>query len=261
MIVNDFTKRRNIPILSESELKNINAFLVKDFVPKLSDNIWTAPRDVYGAQNSNWSNIPLDILYKKFSEKYNDSKKARAEAGKHLGFIIINLLRDLPEKFEIGVGFRTKLYKRILPLSEKQSNADENEQTAISKDLSHYNKEELKKRLMDNIGTSSDDEVDFHGKRYKRNNLSIAIIKHLRGYKCQICKMAIQKKDGNLYIEAAHIKPKSQQGPETPENILILCPNHHKEFDLGEREIITHTKEIIVFKLNGSKEYAIPLDI
>ena len=44
--------------------------------------------------------------------------------------------------------------------------------------------------------------------------------------------------DGSFYIEAAHIKPKSQQGTETPDNILILCPNHHKEFDLGKREII-----------------------
>ncbi len=38
---------------------------------------------------------------------------------------------------------------------------------------------------------------------------------------------------------------------ESPRNLLILCPNHHKEFDYGQREILTHTEEEIIFVLNG----------
>ncbi|MFH2029353.1 MAG: HNH endonuclease [Bacteroidota bacterium] len=44
-------------------------------------------------------------------------------------------------------------------------------------------------------------------------------------------------------MEAAHIKPKHKKSKETPENILILCPNHHKEFDFGRRIIREHNKQ------------------
>ncbi|WP_423776187.1 HNH endonuclease [Aliarcobacter skirrowii] len=57
-------------------------------------------------------------------------------------------------------------------------------------------------------------------------------------------------------MEAAHIIPKKDKGNENKENILILCPNHHKEFDYGKRKIIEHTKKEIVFELN-EKQYTI----
>ena len=93
--------------------------------------------------------------------------------------------------------------------------------------------------------------VTVNTKSYKRDNKIIAQLKIYRDFKCQMCETYILKKDGTYYIEAAHIKPKSQKGSESPDNILILCPNHHKEFDLGEREILVHNKDRIKFLLNG----------
>ncbi len=66
--------------------------------------------------------------------------------------------------------------------------------------------------------------------------------------------------NGSFYIEAAHIKPKHKKGRETPDNILILCPNHHKEFDFGNLKIEKHAKDEIVFQLN-SKRYNIDLGV
>jgi len=68
------------------------------------------------------------------------------------------------------------------------------------------------------------------------------------------------KKDGSFYAEASHITAKHKKGSELPSNILILCPNHHKEFDLGKREILKRTDEEITFRLNG-KEYRIDLGL
>ena len=48
------------------------------------------------------------------------------------------------------------------------------------------------------------------------------------------------------------------QQPMRPHNILILCPNHHKEFDKGDRKIIEHTNDKIIFELN-KKKYQIDL--
>jgi len=57
-------------------------------------------------------------------------------------------------------------------------------------------------------------------------------------------------KNGLAYVEAAHIIPKSDKGTESPDNIILLCPNHHKEFDLGHLEIINHNHEHVDFIMN-----------
>jgi 5-methylcytosine-specific restriction protein A len=97
-------------------------------------------------------------------------------------------------------------------------------------------------------------------KAFKRDNYAIALIKELRCYRCQICKTRIRKKDGSFYVEAAHIVPKNKQGPETPDNILLLCPNHHKEFDLGERTILYLGTNTIKITLNG-QQHTLSLEI
>jgi HNH endonuclease len=104
---------------------------------------------------------------------------------------------------------------------------------------------------LNNLQENDAEEIIINRKTYKRDNKTIAQLKIIRNHKCQICGLSIPKKDGSKYVEAAHIKPKYQKGRETPENIILLCPNHHKEFDLGEPEIIIHNKSKIEFLLNG----------
>jgi len=116
------------------------------------------------------------------------------------------------------------------------------------------------KEDLSNIKETEPETVYVNQKTYKRDNKTIAQLKIIRDFKCQICETKISKKNGDFYIEAAHIKPKHKKGRETPENILILCPNHHKEFDYGNREIIQHSKNQVEFKLNGI-DYNIDLKI
>ncbi len=115
-------------------------------------------------------------------------------------------------------------------------------------------------RYLNSVVPIENEQIEYHGKRYKRDNKTIADIKIIRNFKCQICGNSILKKDGSFYIEAAHIVPKHKYGTEIPENILILCPNHHKEFDFGKRKVIAHDKEKIIFELNG-KKYTIDISI
>ena len=63
----------------------------------------------------------------------------------------------------------------------------------------------------------------------------------------------ILKKNGDKYTEGAHIKGHSKKGRATHSNIMILCPNHHKEFDYGEKKIIEHTKDRIIVDVNGKR--------
>lgn len=131
---------------------------------------------------------------------------------------------------------------------------DEHEQIEIIKEFKNQNKtkQEIINELL-NLKPTDPEEVVVNSKSFKRDNRTLAQIKILRDFKCQVCSTTIRKKDGTFYIEAAHIEPKHKKGRETPENILILCPNHHKEFDYGDRNILFHDKEIIHFTLNGQK--------
>jgi 5-methylcytosine-specific restriction enzyme A len=146
-------------------------------------------------------------------------------------------------------------YLDLIPVSQR----NEIEQLEIVDTYKNKTKSELKEELI-NSSKSEDELIVINHITYKRDNKSIALIKILRDFKCQICGHFIIKRDGSKYIEAAHVVSKSERGKEIAENILLLCPNHHKEFDLGNRQIIKHTHELIKFKLNET-EHEIKLSI
>jgi putative restriction endonuclease len=59
-------------------------------------------------------------------------------------------------------------------------------------------------------------------------------IKALYDHRCQVCGTRLEGLAGP-YAEAAHVRPLGAPhgGPDTPDNILCLCPNHHVLFDHG----------------------------
>lgn len=135
---------------------------------------------------------------------------------------------------------------------------DDKEQNELLYHYGQLSKDEIIIQL-DQINQDTDEKGVIKSSGYKRNNAAIVLIKILRDFKCQICGHTILKKDGSRYVEAAHITPKHQKGKETKDNILLLCPNHHKEFDLGDLNVIIRTSTTIEFVLN-SQPHIILLD-
>lgn len=70
--------------------------------------------------------------------------------------------------------------------------------------------------------------------RVVRDTAQSRRIKDLHSHKCQVCGVRLEGSAGP-YAEAAHIRPLGtpHDGPDTPDNILCLCPNHHALFDYG----------------------------
>ncbi len=160
----------------------------------------------------------------------------------------------IKEKGDSKIKLR-KIYQRYLDdlsADDEPSIVDEIEQAEIANHLKDKTKTDLIEELQNSENHSSE-KVTVNHKSYKRNNKIIALIKTLRDFKCQICGQFILKRDGSKYIEAAHIVPKHKMGNENPDNIILLCPNHHKEIDLGNCEIIKHSDNEIQFKLNGNQ--------
>jgi hypothetical protein len=67
-----------------------------------------------------------------------------------------------------------------------------------------------------------------------------------RHYKntCAFCETRLQVGPARWYSEAAHVKPlgKPHNGPDRTSNMLVLCPNHHLQFDRGVLQL-RKTKE------------------
>lgn len=167
---------------------------------------------------------------------------------------LINYVFEKKLKLKASTSFDPEIENK-----KNQEEIDLEEQEKILKEINPKNKVQLEKELQDYL-VKPTKTVEINRKYFSRDNVIISYLKELRNFECQICGHKIQKKNGGFYIEAAHIKPKSEMGDESPDNILILCPNHHKEFDEGDTTITEKTKDFIKFKMNG-KEYYVSLKI
>lgn len=89
----------------------------------------------------------------------------------------------------------------------------------------------------------------------RRDTQLVKALKELCEFRCQFpgCEARIRKRDGGFYIEVAHIQPASQGGQSVIGNLLVLCPNHHKEFDHGNLDIAEQTIDTICGRLNGKQ--------
>lgn len=69
----------------------------------------------------------------------------------------------------------------------------------------------------------------------KRDRKKSAALKGRYDNACQFCGTRLGVGEERYYSEAAHIKGLGEphNGPDVVANMLILCPNHHLQFDRG----------------------------
>ncbi len=81
-------------------------------------------------------------------------------------------------------------------------------------------------------------------------------LKSLLGAKCQICGwIGFKKKNGEDFIEAHHIVQLSErkEGSLCTENIILLCPNCHREIHYGKDFFFSQDSENISIRLSTKK--------
>ncbi|WP_175852466.1 EVE domain-containing protein [Burkholderia cepacia] len=73
---------------------------------------------------------------------------------------------------------------------------------------------------------------------FERNALVVAIARARATNECEApgCSYTLfEDQNGNPYCEVHHIVPLSEGGVDTIENVVCLCPTHHKEAHFGKR--------------------------
>jgi len=94
-------------------------------------------------------------------------------------------------------------------------------------------------------------------KRVKRNRRLVRDLKRLYASRCQVCGFTFEKGRGGRYCEAAHLRPISllEADLDIRDNLVILCPNHHKMLDHGAMSIEFDPAKKQLFAVNdGSRE-------
>lgn len=84
------------------------------------------------------------------------------------------------------------------------------------------------------IGNVHPKKTEGITQRIVRSTAVSDAIKKLYEYACQVCDVQLSLPVGH-YAEGAHIRAlgNPHNGPDTPDNVLCLCANHHALFDLG----------------------------
>ena len=206
------------------------------------------------------SNIVAEREYSMRFPNYLDAQAYKAESMSKLmpqgsmRYIDKATARRIMEDAVDGVaGSDARMLRRIGDMIDDEWADDEAEQERITSNTKIQNP--LSKMHWDPVHI---DDAEYIVKLRRRDNENTALLKRLFNFQCQICQKSIKRKHGPPYVEAAHIKPKSETGSEIPGNILILCPNCHKEFDYGDRHITKHTGNRVEFVING-KSHSIRL--
>lgn len=92
---------------------------------------------------------------------------------------------------------------------------------------------EQEERMNNEISPSTIEFVKSISSKRKRDSDLALDMKKIYDDHCQFCNLKLSLPNDSGYSEAAHVKPlgRPHLGDDRKENILVLCPNHHKLLD------------------------------
>jgi len=80
---------------------------------------------------------------------------------------------------------------------------------------------------------SPPDKTRYVTMRAIRDTANTRKLRELYGNRCQACGYALEAAAGSLHSEVHHLWPLHEGGTDTPDNMVVLCPQHHAELDYG----------------------------
>lgn len=87
-----------------------------------------------------------------------------------------------------------------------------------------------------------------------RDSAKAKRLKSLYGFRCQICG-GIYIGNSRHYAEVHHIWPLGHGGPDEKSNMIIVCPNHHAEFEYGCLKIIADGAGYRISHIDSGNEF------
>jgi 5-methylcytosine-specific restriction protein A len=105
------------------------------------------------------------------------------------------------------------------------------------------------------LGNEAPDRASRLTWTYSRNSYVRAfVLKRAKG-KCEYCgQTGFQMPSGERYVETHHVIALADQGADTIENVIALCPNHHREAHYGVSAEELEKKMIEILERKGTSD-------
>jgi len=99
------------------------------------------------------------------------------------------------------------------------------------------------------IGSKVPGRTPTAGSRYQRDEkVRRFVIKQANGA-CEFCReLGFLLPDGSHYLEAHHVIALADQGPDTVDNVIALCPSDHREAHYGKNAVAMEKEMIEIIK-------------
>ncbi len=99
------------------------------------------------------------------------------------------------------------------------------------------------------VGNPTPDRIEGRTFGYLRNpEIRSAVLARANG-RCEYCgELGFRKSSGDNYVEAHHIIALAEDGPDTLNNVIALCSNHHREAHYGEDAELLEDKFVDILR-------------
>ena len=113
------------------------------------------------------------------------------------------------------------------------------------------NKSRPKPFVMPDIKITSTQKKLFEVMRFLRDSGKVKKLKELYCNRCQICGYTFEYDEGKFYSEVHHYNPLMASADDELDNMIVVCPNHHAEFD--HNMIAVDSSSTIIIDRRGKK--------
>lgn len=70
-------------------------------------------------------------------------------------------------------------------------------------------------------------------------------LKAVYNFTCQLCNHPLTRGYGEPIVFGYYLQPLDEGGPDAPENLLILCPNHRALFEAGSLALDIERRRVV----------------
>jgi len=211
--------------------------LSSEYVSELSEEIWT---DRTGGPGPDW---PFVIFLSNVTRINIDSAELHDDVG--WGPDYLQDFRRITDGDLARITASTTVRGYLRDLSSIWPEAEDQSGT-VGDDQQEIDPGETRDDEEQSADLEPPKRVTTEVSRTIRNTALAKQLKREYDHTCQICGMQRKGRDGELYAEAHHLHPlgDSPPGPDAEQNLVVLCPNHHADFDYGRIRIDPETYEI-----------------